>query len=521
MIHRRTINFCIACPAIAGIALTLAVHALAAEPSPRVDNPYDDAALYINDDYVQQVLVEAAMAPPERVAAMLDVATQSTAVWLDRVERLYAPEHREGASSEASSALATFSAGPTRRGLEQHLLDALTQDRARHDEAAAMTITLVVYNLPDRDCAARASNGELHGRDGFDSYQREFIDPIAALLGDPRFASLRIVAILEPDSLPNLVTNLDDPNCAEAADLYRQGIGYAIRQLSVLDNVYVYLDMGHSGWLGWPENRRQAVALYRDIVAASGDLSNIAGVATNVSGYTPTEEFFLPEPGQRVGGAEIKTARFFEYNPIFDERRFATSLDAEFEALGFPSSFGVLVDTSRNGWGGHDRPAGPSESSDIDTFVDQTRLDRRHARGHWCNQRGAGIGERPASWPFGENEAIHALLWIKPPGESDGASQEAAVRQSESGRDNEGKPSVADRAIIVRAGLDSNCDPGGQADSGLATGAFGGAPPAGDWFSAQFQELVANAAPPLGTRPDIHGDELEPRLKLLRSRLGL
>jgi cellulase/cellobiase CelA1 len=39
---------------------------------------------------------------------------------------------------------------------------------------------VVIYNLPNRDCAAKASNGELHvEQDGEVRYRREFIDPIA------------------------------------------------------------------------------------------------------------------------------------------------------------------------------------------------------------------------------------------------------------------------------------------------------------------------------------------------------
>ena len=42
-----------------------------------------------------------------------------------------------------------------------------------------------------------------------------FIDPIAALI--KQYASVPLVAIIEPDSLPNLATNLGNPNCANTA----------------------------------------------------------------------------------------------------------------------------------------------------------------------------------------------------------------------------------------------------------------------------------------------------------------
>src|SRR2546422_718251 len=68
-------------------------------------------------------------------------------------------------------------------------------------------IQLVIYDLPGRDCAALASNGELQATD-IDRYEHDYIDPIATILGDPAYANLRIVTVVEIDSIPNLVTNV-------------------------------------------------------------------------------------------------------------------------------------------------------------------------------------------------------------------------------------------------------------------------------------------------------------------------
>jgi cellulose 1,4-beta-cellobiosidase len=137
----------------------------------------------------------------------------------------------------------------------------------------------------------------------------------------------------------------------------------------------------------------------------------------------------------------------------------------------------MLIDTSRNGWGGTARPAAPSASTNVDTFVNESRIDRRIHAGNWCNQSGAGLGERPRASPA---PGIDAYVWIKPPGDSDGSS--AQVPNSE------GK------------GFDRMCDPtyGGNERNGQSmTGALAGAPLAGAWFPAQFQELMKNAYPPL------------------------
>jgi cellulose 1,4-beta-cellobiosidase len=68
----------------------------------------------------------------------------------------------------------------------------------------------------------------------------------------------------------------------------------------------------------------------------------------------------------------------------------------------------MLIDTSRDGWGRADRPAAVSTFTDLNTYVDDSRVDRRPQRGDGCNQKGAGID---------------AYVWVKPPGESDGVSQ--------------------------------------------------------------------------------------------------
>ncbi|MFD0534758.1 glycoside hydrolase family 6 protein [Actinomadura luteofluorescens] len=83
-------------------------------------------------------------------------------------------------------------------GLRAHLDEALDQ--------GAGVVQLVVYDLPGRDCSALASNGEL-GPDDLDKYKTQFIDPIAGILGDAKYAGLRIVTVVEIDSLPNLITN--------------------------------------------------------------------------------------------------------------------------------------------------------------------------------------------------------------------------------------------------------------------------------------------------------------------------
>jgi cellulose 1,4-beta-cellobiosidase len=54
---------------------------------------------------------------------------------------------------------------------------------------------------------------------------------------------------------------------------------------------------------------------------------------------------------------------------------------------------------------------------------------------------------------------------------------------------------------ILDSAFDRMCDPTYNAwpgGSNRPTGALPGAPPFGVWFPAQFQQLMANAYPPLG-----------------------
>ena len=54
----------------------------------------------------------------------------------------------------------------------------------------------------------------------------------------------------EPDSLANLVTNLNVQKCANAATAYKTLVTYAIKTLN-MKNVIMYLDAGHGGWVSF------------------------------------------------------------------------------------------------------------------------------------------------------------------------------------------------------------------------------------------------------------------------------
>ena len=419
-------------------------------PGVRMDNPFVGARWYVDP-------IWSAKAQAETNGSK--IAGYNTAVWMDRI----------GAIAPTDGSY----------GLRDHLDAALAQN--------ANVIQVVVYDLPNRDCHALASNGELkQTAEGSARYRNEYVDVIAGIFSDPKYASLRIIAIIEPDSLPNLVTNLSTPACQEATDPthgYVANTRYTLSKLYPITNVYSYVDIGHSGWLGWTDNFGKAVTLIGNAIkGATGGVNSIAGFVSNTSGYTPLYEPFLDSlansafPGSG-GGTQTRQAKFYEWNPHFSEVSFVQAWRTAMIASGFPSTIGMLVDTSRNGWGGPNRPTAVSTSTVLDTFVDQSRIDRRAHRGNWCNQAG-GVGERPQAAPVA---GIDAYVWVKPPGESDGA---ASLELSFDPQD-------------PAKGFDRNCDPTYINAAGTTTGSLANAPVAGRWFKEAFQILVNNAYPPL------------------------
>jgi cellulose 1,4-beta-cellobiosidase len=415
----------------------------------RLDNPFVGAKWYVNQEWAAKARADGGAA----------IAGYSTAVWMDRI----------GAIAPTDSSV---------MGLRAHLDAALAQ--------GANVFQVVVYDLPNRDCFALASNGELRiSQNGFNRYKNEYITPLAAILADPKYKSIRIIAIIEPDSLPNLVTNISDPDCQEAAGPggYVEATQFTLNTLYPITNVYSYVDIGHSGWLGWDDNLSKATTLIGNAIkGTTNGVNSIAGFVSNTANTTPTTEPFLDAyanaalPGSN-GGTQVRQAKFYEWNPIFSEKSFVTAWRAKMISLGFPATIGMLVDTSRNGWGGPNRPTKLSTSTNVDTFVNESRIDRRTHRGMWCNQA-SGIGERPTVAPA---PGIDAYVWVKPPGESDGVATAGIIDPTDPAK-----------------GFDRFCDPTYVVPAvGFITGALPNAPHAGRWFTEGFKILLRNAYPPL------------------------
>ncbi|KAG8733431.1 Beta-glucosidase cel3A [Ceratobasidium sp. 423] len=244
-------------------------------------------------------------------------------------------------------------------------------------------VQIVVYDLPDRDCHAKASNGELTSANGGEALYKQYIDDIAAWI--TKYPQVRVVAVVEPDSLANLVTNLSDPRCAAAQDVYKRCTVYAIQKLSQ-SNIYLYLDAGHAGWLGWPANISPAAQLFGGLLTSAGGPYRVRGLATNVANYNAITAA-SPDP-------------ITQSNPNYDEQHYIAALIPLLQQYNFPSHF--IVDQGRSG---------------VQNIRDEW--------GNWCNIEGAGFGQRPGTSSV---SGIDQVVWVKPGGESDGTSDTSAVR---------------------------------------------------------------------------------------------
>ncbi|KAI8934095.1 1,4-beta-D-glucan cellobiohydrolase cel6b [Plenodomus lindquistii] len=275
--------------------------------------------------------------------------------------------------------VSTFTWITTRAGLVD-INTAIKQARAQRKGSKKMIVGLVLYNLPDRDCSAGESAGELSiANNGLAIYKKDFVDEYAKIVS--RAKDLDFAIVLEPDSLGNAITNQGVPLCANATPVYEQGIAYAIAKLQY-PNVHLYIDAAHGGWLGWADNLKPTAQIFAKVVRmakAINPFAKIRGYATNVSNYNSFQ-------------AKVRE-NYTEYSPSWDESHYASSLAPYLEAEGLPSNF----------------------------IIDQGRVAFPGARaewGEWCNVEPAGFGPLPGTKT--NNTHVDSLVWIKPGGESDG-----------------------------------------------------------------------------------------------------
>jgi endoglucanase len=330
--------------------------------------------------------------------------------------------------------------------------------------AATHTVpTLVVYNVPGRDCSQYSSGGA-----GSDTAYQAWARGFAAGL----IRGQQVTVVVEPDGLANLPS--DCPSAYPGQDVAALTAGriadikYAGEQIEKADpSALVYLDAGHSAWHNvadatsrleqagvaefqgfslnvsnyqWTPNLEQygtwisdCIALHPDAATTTptdcGDQYWSGGPANNWTGVPldPQQQWSDTAPDPTANTAGVNSRYALELGTTKPTTRF-------------------VVDTSRNGQGPWAPPTG-KYSGDPQT---------------WCNPPGRGLGARPQADPDAAFPLVDAFVWVKTPGQSDGQ---------------------CNRGV---AGSTTDPEWGGITD-----------PAAGAWFPQQALQLAMLASPPL------------------------
>jgi len=399
-------------------------------------NPFTGKTLYVNPGFQEELQDSIRSSTGKTRDNLLRIYNISSAFWIDTISKI--------------------SAVPL--SLQYILKDAASFDPPH-------LITIIVYDLPNRDCHARASNGEIccvsnaDGTCNYNSgsgkcekglarYKSQYIDAIVDMLSS--YSEVPVVAVIEPDSLPNLATNQGDSRCGNSAttNAYTQGIEYAVNSLSRLENVKIYLDAAHGGWLGWQNGLQSFVNVVKNLNV----LNKVRGFATNVANYQPLgtqcpSETWCQDSNHKNDPCCLDPCKLIsQYNFANNEYNYAMILKNAFMSAvpGFEPF--MITDTGRNG-------------------VSNMRQDCAN----WCNIRGAGIGRFPTS-NTDNSSLLDAYLWLKTPGESDGCTQ------------------LLPNGTQCKR-FDSSC---ASDDSIGSRSGEPRAPTAGQWFDYQVKQLALN-----------------------------
>jgi endoglucanase len=281
----------------------------------------------------------------------------------------------------------------------------VTVSRARNQG----TPVLVAYNIPFRDCAQFSAGGATNAAE-----YAAWIDGFAKGIADQP-----AIVILEPDGLgiipwftpyyaagPDWCQPAEANPATAAADRFAM-IKAAVTRLNQQPNVKVYLDATHASWLGVGE------AAHRLILAG---VDQAEGFFLNVSNYQTTAN--STHYGNWISSCIAYTQVLGWWDASWCSGQYAPDAtgtyvvnygDEHVQAVYNDFSWGpagtthFVIDTSRNGQGPWtppaDRPAGDPQD--------------------WCNPPGRGLGLRP-TLATGK-PLLDAYLWVKLPGESDGA----------------------------------------------------------------------------------------------------
>jgi len=316
-------------------------------------NPFALHDAYINPANVAEIETSIATSTGTTLAALQAAAQMPSAYWIDNKAKI-----RGNGTASLEGILADAASKPT-----------------------PPLVVFILYDLPNRDCNAKASNGEIccyrdatTGRcdytaqgdcaEGLQEYEDEYVTPFAQVLG-AYHERVPIAVIVEPDSLPNLATNAQSTStpCGNPATgtAYKSGIEFAVKTVAAqAPSVALYLDAAHGGWLGWMTGVEAYLAIVQEIGIAPylrGFSSNVAnyqalGEPCPASAFGPRRTAGLPEYC-RDNSAEVcctdPCGLLSQYNSGNNEMNYAQVMGyyAEYLISGFTPHW--LIDTGRNG----------------------------------------------------------------------------------------------------------------------------------------------------------------------------
>lgn len=359
-------------------------------------NPYQLNTMYVTNNFTDNIRRTMSKLPNASPNVLKTILKAPTAFWLSH--RI--PETDPSDPTNTNSLLGTLT------------------HAAKHSPAPIVTI--VVYNLPNRDCGSGASMGEIcclkypdgtcnfeDSRDckgGLAEYRHSYIDVIAETV--KKFCdTVPMAFVIEPDSLPNLVTNLDNPRCNSTGTVsaYRQGIKYTVQKLhETCSKSSLYLDAAHGRWLGWDANAEG----YAKEVAKLGIWKKLRGFSVNVANYNQlgikcpklgfcNEGKHADHPCCKIDPCGMAAAG----NPGLTELNYVEQLRSKFKAEIPKFKPHFVIDTSRN------------SVRNALTYCST-----------WCNPRNTGMGVLPTVRTASPS-VVDAYLWIKIPGETDGCTE--------------------------------------------------------------------------------------------------
>jgi cellulose 1,4-beta-cellobiosidase len=399
-----------------------------------------------------------ASASPQEEAALKQMMSMPSAFWIDNKAKIRGRN------------------GP-------YTLEGILQDAS--SRPTPPLCVFIFYDLPNRDCNAKASNGEISdaasgAAHALQEYKREYVDAFVDVLVEN--SAVPTVLIIEPDSLGNVISNAGSNGCsAQVVANYKEGVAYAVTTIAArAPHVGIYVDAAHGGWMGFEHNAQAFVELMNSM----NIIQHIRGFSANVANYQtlgvgsacPAEAFALA--GKLVHGATRGVAQWCQdlrnkavTTPLTPEQKACCEADpCHLMNIGSGGATELsYVQTLRQHF---IQSTGWAPTFVIDTGRNGALQDQRSSCSSWCNTRGAGAGHAP-TMNTGLPGIVDAFFWLKTPGESDGCTRILPSGQQ-------------------CARFDSSCESMDSIGGPTGTGEPH-APEAGGWFEYQVKMLARNA----------------------------